>query len=327
MSLQGVMSNIHRPACHNICTRGSFAVMILRISILILSMLAFSCSFEGKEKKATPPAPVVSGTIPTTTRQDGGMQMSFQILPQEAMRGTVFFTVAPTIELQRGVITWTVNGAPVREVNAAQFKASDAMKGDVVQAVVKIHDNTYYSNSVTIMNSPPEIKTLKLLPEVFKTGDTLSVEATADDRDGDAVTVAYEWTKNGVIVGREARMPEAVKRGDAVVVKLVPYDGTDYGVPIVHERIITNMPPSIQEHVDYSFDGTTCTYQVRATDVDGDALSFKLETAVEGMAIDRVTGLLIWQVPISAQKKQTVHIAVEDGNGGVARYSLNISLR
>jgi hypothetical protein len=77
--------------------------MILRILLLMLLVLACSCSFEGQGGKAAPPVSAGAGTGPATTRQ--GL---FQILPQEAARGAVFYAVAQADVLQRGVVTWTI---------------------------------------------------------------------------------------------------------------------------------------------------------------------------------------------------------------------------
>ena len=41
----------------------------------------------------------------------------------------------------------------------------------------------------------PELTSIKIMPEIFKAGDTLYVDVVGSDIDGDEVTILYEWTK------------------------------------------------------------------------------------------------------------------------------------
>jgi hypothetical protein len=83
----------------------------------------------------------------------------------------------------------------------------------------------------------------------------------------------------------------------------------------------------IVEHKDLSFDDTTYTYQVKATDPDGDTLAYSLESPQDGITIDPSTGLLKWVVPKEFKGKKDVSITVSDGHGGTAKYNLTISIR
>jgi hypothetical protein len=69
------------------------------------------------------------------------------------------------------------------------------------------------------------------------------------------------------------------------------------------------------------------TYQVRASDPDGDALTYSMESPVKGMAIDPATGLLQWNVPAEFKGKTDVSITVGDGNGGTSTYSVTITIQ
>ena len=101
-----------------------------------------------------------------------------------------------------------LNTPAVTQLNAAEIK-----KGDTVQAKATIEGKEILSNTIQIGNSPPEISKVKILPEVFKPGDTLSVEAAASDIDGDEVTISYEWTKNGEPAGNSKQNREAAQKG------------------------------------------------------------------------------------------------------------------
>ena len=178
-----------------------------------------------------------------------------------------------------------------------------------------------------IRNSPPEISTVKFMPELFKPGDMLYADVTTSDPDGDPVTVSYEWTVDDQPAGKDQRIGVSLKRGNKIVLTVTPYDGIDYGVPVVVASEISNTPPVIVAHTDFSFDGKTYSYQVKASDPDGDQLTYTLGAALQGMKIDQSTGLLTWIVPPDFKGVQPVTFIVNDGHGGTAQYTLNIEIK
>src|SRR5262249_51725970 len=71
--------------------------------------------------------------------------------------------------------------------------------------------------------------------------------------------------------------------------------------------------------------GRSYTYAVRATDPDGDPLSYRLLTAPAGMVID-AGGLIRW-TPTAAQfGPSSVNVCVEDGRGGVAEQPFTVNV-
>ena len=137
----------------------------------------------------------------------------------------------------------------------SQFSAADVEKGAEIQAKASIQGLDVLSNSVKILNAPPEISKVKIMPELFKPGDRLKIESAGSDVDGDRVAVQCEWTRNGEPAGNGESIEGALKRGDKISVKVTPYDGETYGSSIVLNREIRNMPPVIAEHKEFNFDG------------------------------------------------------------------------
>ncbi|HET7319932.1 MAG TPA: putative Ig domain-containing protein, partial [Nitrospirota bacterium] len=109
--------------------------------------------------------------------------------------------------------------------------------------------------------------------------------------------------------------------------RVTPFDGVVCGDSVTLEREIRNMPPVITAHNEFSFDGTVYSYQVKASDPDDDTLAYSLEGAPDGMAINKSTGLITWKVPSGFKGDAGATAVVNDGNGGVARYSLKISIK
>ena len=174
-----------------------------------------------------------------------------------------------------------MSSSAVSQLNTAEIK-----KGDKVQAKATIQGKEILSNTIQIRNSPPVISKVKILPEVFKTGDTLSVDVSASDADGDEVTVSYEWTKNGEPAGNSKRIETPLRRGDKISVRITPFDGETYGRWGVVDREIVNLPPMIIEDTIFNFDGKMYSDQIKATDPDGDTLTYSLKSAPSGMTID-----------------------------------------
>src|SRR4030042_825043 len=251
---------------------------------------------------------------------------SLEITPANASRNSTIYLVASGFIPSDAKIDWLVNGKVTTTPIASQFNALGTKKGDKVQARATIKGKEILSNIIQIKNSLPEISYIKLLPEVFKPGDTLNVEVSGSDMDGDEVTIAYEWTKNGEPAGNSKRIKVPFKRGDKVSVKITPFDGEVYGRPIVLNKEILNLPPMINEDTKFHFDGTVYTYQVKATDQDGDPLAYSLKTAPPGMTIDPSTGFIQWHVPSGFKGQAPIPVSVTDGHGGEAVRSFTLEI-
>jgi len=294
-----------------------------KILRFIIPLLLLSCTSE------KPPA-AISGGVSRTSPLPGstGEVYTLEITPSDPTRNSNLNLIAGGVDLSSARITWLVNGTPADGPTQYRgFSAKETARGDSVQAKAIFRNNEIISNVVTIGNAPPQITSLKLFPEVFKAGDILSVEAEGTDVDGDKVTFLYEWTRNGEPAGNSKNINLPVHGGDKLTARVTPYDGEVYGDPVILRREIWNFPPMIVDHKEFSFDGTVYTYQVRASDPDGDTLTYSLEAPFTGMTIDSSTGLLQWAVPAEFKGKQNVSVSVSDGKGGIAKYSIAITIR
>ncbi|MHC4434860.1 MAG: Ig domain-containing protein, partial [Planctomycetota bacterium] len=176
-------------------------------------------------------------------------------------------------------------------------------------------------------NSTPAISQVKFVPEVFHPGDNLGVEVIGTDADGDDVVFTIEWTVNDEGAGNGNRCGVSLSRGDKVEVKITPFDGTDHGQSIKLKREIANIPPRIEADEVCYFDGNTFEYRVKASDPDGDRLTYSLQSAPAGMTIDPKTGLIKWTSPDDYTGLSLVSILVEDGHGGRSSYNLSLTIK
>ena len=296
---------------------------------LIVSLLLILGSCTSDKPSGNPvqrPAASGSASVPVPAGPAVSASFSLAISPREPNRQTTLGVNAVGFDISSTNVQWLLNDDPVSTEVPAQFNCSVAAKGSTVQARAMVLGQEVRSNIVEIRNSPPELTKVRLLPETFKPGDTLMIEAEAMDIDGDPVTTLYAWTRNGAPAGNSAKITGQVKRGDNVTVSLTPYDGQNYGTAVVLEREISNLPPYFIEHKNFSYVGNRYSYQAQTVDPDGDAVAYSLVDPSEGMTMDRSTGELVWNVPPDFKGEKSATIMADDGHGGTAHYTIFVSI-
>jgi len=293
--------------------------------ITVLFLLTLSCSSEkpgvSNTQKATADERSQKPEVSQQSRQMGGEPYSLTLSPESVSRRSTIHLSLRGFTQNNAKIQWLVNGRQTNNPTPNQFNAMEAKKGDTIQAKATIQGREIYSNELTIKNAPPEIVSARIVPS----GGTLSVEASASDIDGDGVTLTYEWTKNGEPAGSGNHIQVPLKRGDKVSVKITPFDGEAYGREKTLVNEIGNMPPVITYDKRFSFDGSVWTSQIKATDPDGDPLTYTLKDAPQGMTITQ-NGLITWRVPADFKGKQPVTVSVTDDHGGEAVYNLAVTI-
>jgi hypothetical protein len=298
--------------------------------LFIVTLAAFfliSCT-TGKQDGGEKPDKSVKGseTLPAGSTSDN-KTYALEITPGSPARNSLLSLIPTGFALADARVEWYVNGSLVTTAMSHQLSAAELRKGDTVQARAFIDGFQALSGHVTIVNSPPEITRAEIVPGTVKPGEPLRVAAEGKDIDGDAVTYLYEWTRNGEAAGKGISIEAPLKKGDKVAVKVTPFDGEAYGFVAFLRREIGNMPPVIVENKEFTFDGSECTYQVKATDPDADALSYSLEKAPSGMSIDKSTGLIKWPVPSDFKGEMDVLVIVSDGQGGTAQCTQKITIK
>ena len=114
-------------------------------------------------------------------------------------------------------------------------------------------------------------------------------------RDVEGVTYKYEWLNNGQPAG-DGDSISGFKRGDRIAVKITPFDGDKPGQPRTLSMEIQNSTPKVSEGKQLKYDGKTFSYQVNASDPDGDPLAYALVESPKDMSIDTKTGTINWQM-------------------------------
>jgi len=294
-------------------------VTLVFIAFLVLSPI--SCG-KAKEESAPPPQPK-SNLPPQIT--------SVKILPAVPKAGEGLKAIIETNDPEGDPITlhyrWYVNDQPLPtetgdNLGPQFFKKGDRVVVEVTPSDGKTSGNPSLSQPVYIGNTPPEIVSVRLAPTLVYPGDEIGVRLEGRDADGDALTYTYEWRRNGNIIPDETMETlntRGFKKRDLVSVTVIPFDGADKGKPRRSLPIvIANRPPEITSFPPVDISDSRYTYVVKASDADGDPLTFSLEESPPGMTIDPATGTIHWDIPLEADLKplpsHNVKVIVTDGD-------------
>lgn len=179
-------------------------------------------------------------------------------------------------------------------------------------------------------DTPPKVTSLKISPETPVVGDKVRAVVETSDKEGATVTVEYNWFKNGEQL-RETSDTLTItgdfKHGDKITLATVPDDGKRKGNPMSVNFFVANSLPKIQPSDEtFRFDGRLYSYQIKATDPDGDPLTYSLKSAPQGMTINN-KGLIQWNVPPDFKGTAHVTVSVSDGHGGQTLQAFTIDIR
>lgn len=249
-----------------------------------------------------------------------------RIEPEEPFRGTRV-RMAATSSLPAGAtVEWLVNGTVAQGGGSQGLDTSSLRKGDKIQARATGPGGTMLSQEVSVRNTLPEIRSARFVLGEGPGGSGIAVEAAPADADGDAVQMEIEWRKNGEPAGAGSRLGAPVKRGDKIVVTITPFDGEGRGRSATITREIRNLPPVIEGQEQFQVKENVVTFRVRASDADGDTLTFTVKEAPAGMRIDRATGWVRWETPPGTTGRIPFTVTVSDGSGGEATARIAVTI-
>ena len=235
-----------------------------------------------------------------------------------------------------------IAGCGGKKEKPAQEKKSTELKKEAIQeedlsSEEKEGPARYQSNT------PPKIVSARILPDPAYTNSDLRVEVKGEDRDGDFITYTYQWMKanEGETVDRGEDLEgetsstlshEKFARGDALAVKITPFDGRSKGLTYRARYIViaNSCPEFVSSPPENLPHQKLYTYPVKATDPDDDPLTFSLgEGAPEGMTIDPKTGLITWTINPKTAGSYDIIINADDGHQGICsqRYTLTLEYK
>jgi hypothetical protein len=250
--------------------------------------------FDGVESGA----PVASATV--TVQNTAPTATSVEITPAAPRTGEDLSCAAVGDDVDGDTVSfaysWTVNG--VAAGAGPVLPAASTARGDVIGCSATPHDgaasgDALEATAVSVVNSAPALTGITLTPSAPTAAGDVTCAATAEDADGDAVSISYGWTINGVDAGISADvLPQgAFVRGDQLACTATPSDGSEAGaadsrattvgnaVPVVSFASISPGAPATDGVISGSVSGI---------DADGDSLAASWDWYVNGVAV--VTG-------------------------------------
>ena len=197
--------------------------------------------------------------------------------------------------------------------------------------------------TLTVNPCPPPVNHAPVITSVpisqINEGSSYNYHVTATDSDGDTLTYSLttkpSWlsinSNTGVISGvaplvsSNTNFDVTVRVSDGTDVDTQTYVLTVKNIPcphINHAPVITSSPiTSITE-------GNIYTYDVQATDSDGDDLTYSIIDAPGWLHINSNSGIISGTAPqVDSSTDYQVELEVSDGNGGIDTQSYTLKVK
>ena len=151
------------------------------------------------------------------------------------------------------------------------------------------------------------------------------IKVLIQDKAPNNITWIYEWTRNNEPIGKGEIVKGSFKRGDNVAVKILPFDGENYGTAKLLTTEIKNTVPRVTEGQSAEFNDKNLTYQLKAIDPDGDTLTYSLVEGPPGVTIDQKSGVITWLNVPEDQQKLGLKVKINDGHNGEIIYQSTVN--
>lgn len=182
-------------------------------------------------------------------------------------------------------------------------------------------------------NTRPRVRSMKIaLVNPSSPRDGFRAIVDAIDPDGDEITLYYQWFHNSEeVTGGTEQILEwdnEFKKGDELLLEALPRDMYGEGVwRSQGKMMIPNSPPVITSLPKGIAEGGEFSYQVKATDPDGDEIIFSIAGAPKGMDIDPGTGKVVWKYADGGHEGSLdARIVVTDSEGARAEQVLRLNI-
>jgi RHS repeat-associated protein len=261
--------------------------------------------------------PVVAGTIGAEYRYDvDATDVDGDVLAYVLVRAPA----GMAIDRDSGLIRWTPTASEPYPVEV------------IVDAVDPggLFDKQIFLLSATPANRPPAFQTTP--PAEARVGSAYDYDADASDPDGDPLSYALRDAPAGMAVGAATGAITWTPQPDQVGTRTATLLARDGRGGEATQRLVidvraANRPPVITSTAPTTATiGAAYSYDVDATDPDGDTLAYALGSAPAGMTINAGTGLVAW-TPADAQVgANSVTVRVTDGRGGQAVQTVTVTV-
>lgn len=198
---------------------------------------------------------------------------------------------------------WYVEGTKVAPTGSTLDGGTWFDKGDEVYVIVIANDGTdssapKASSTLEIGNSAPSISGVTMSPSTIYETTTVSCSASGwSDPDGDAPGYRYAWSVNGSVVATSSTLTgSSFKKGDRVLCRMTPFDGTDAGAAVSSSAVtVSNSKPVLASATlsdTAPSEGDTLSIALGSTsDADGDTVTVRYAWYVNGSLVSSAATL------------------------------------
>jgi hypothetical protein len=264
-------------------------------------------------------APQITSTPVTTATV--GAPYAYDVNATDSNGDTLTYslTQAPggmTINAGSGLIGWTPSSGQTGS-HAVTVRVADPGGLAATQTFTIV---------VPVPNAAPQITSAPVTTAPVGAAYQYDVDAT--DPNGDTLTYSLTQAPSGMTIQAGSGLinwtPAAAQTGSHAVTARVADPG---GLAATQSFtvVVPNAPPVITSTaVTAAGVGATYSYDVNATDLNGDTLTYSLTQAPSGMTIQAASGLITW-VPLSGQAgTHAVSVRAADPGGLAATQSFNV---
>ncbi|NJR19365.1 MAG: hypothetical protein HC785_29265 [Calothrix sp. CSU_2_0] len=274
--------------------------------------------------------PQINSTPKTIAAVD--QPYTYQVIATDAEGEEITYSlgkspVGMTID-SNGVIKWTPKLDQLQEYEVEVIATDKAGASAIQTYTVEVAREEENGQVVPVaVNNAPTITSSPVF--LAATNRAYSYQVVASDADAND-TLTYQLIKgvagmsinpttgllswNNPVAGSYEVIVGAVDAAGIGAAQRFTLTARSNNAPVINSTAVTNGTP-----------GTAYSYDVKAVDVDGDRITYSLDTASlgKGMTLDNL-GRLRWNPGINNVGSHSVAIAVADGNGGSTSQSYNL---
>ncbi|WP_276784305.1 tandem-95 repeat protein [Thalassolituus oleivorans] len=260
-------------------------------------------------------APVITNGATATMTTNEDTQATLSLAATDADGDTLTWSIPVGSGASQGGVavdgTGLVTYVPSLDTNGTDTFSVQVSDGELTDTIA-------VTVTITAVNDAPVIT--EGSTSVLNTNeddDTGSLTFSATDADGDALTWSVNTgAQHGIVTLNGSQFSYApnidFNGSDSFIVQVTDGVASATNTVTVNVAAVNDAPMVTSTAVTTAIENQVYAYNVTASDVEGDAISYSLTTSPSGMAIDSTTGEIRW-IP-SATGTETVVVSVTDGS-------------
>ncbi|WP_431685685.1 Ig-like domain-containing protein [Hahella sp. NBU794] len=270
-------------------------------------------------------APAITSAPPLSAAANDSYVYVIRVVDQDGDAVSLSLSQSPNgMTLADGVITWTPSLAQVGQAHEVILRAEDARGAAFVQTFGVVVNDPLAPNTAPVIYSIPN--------SPARIGVEYIYEVTARDADGDTLIYQLENAPAGMTINELGAIrwtASAEQQGQYQITVIVSDSRARAVQRFTLQAVAANDANAYPVIVSRPFDQASVdreySYQIQATDADGDTLSYGLMSGPVGMSV-AADGALRWTPGADQVGIQDVVVYAEDGAGrSLQSYSINVT--